>query len=47
MSKIQSALQMLKTDRGAFMAAIVRNFFRWLPDKSYLQLLYRSRWVTD
>lgn len=43
MSKIQSALQMLKTDRGAFMAAIVQNFFRWLPDKPYLQLLYRFK----
>lgn len=43
MSKIQSALQMLKTDRGAFMAALVQNFFRWLPDKPYLQLLYRFK----
>lgn len=43
MSKIQSALQMLKTDREAFMAAIVQNFFRWLPDKPYLQLLYRFK----
>lgn len=43
MSKIQSALRFLKEDRGAFMAAIVQNFFRWLPDKSYLQLLYRFK----
>lgn len=34
---------MLKTDREAFMAAIVQNFFRWLPDKPYLQLLYRFK----
>jgi hypothetical protein len=43
MSKIQSALRFLKEDRGAFMAAIVQNFFRWLPDKPYLQLLYRFK----
>lgn len=43
MSKIQSALQMLKNDRSAFMAAIIQNFFRWLPDKTYLQLLYRFK----
>ena len=43
MSKIQSVLQMLKTDCEAFMAAVVQNFFRWLPDKPYLQLLYRFK----
>ena len=43
MSKIQFALQMLKNDRSAFMAAIIQNFFRWLPDKTYLQLLYRFK----
>ena len=43
MSKTQSALQMLKNDRSAFMAAIIQNFFRWLPDKTYLQLLYRFK----
>lgn len=43
MSKIQFVLQMLKTDCEAFMAAIVQNFFRWLPDKPYLQLLYRFK----
>lgn len=34
---------MLKNDRSAFMAAIIQNFFRWLPDKTYLQLLYRFK----
>lgn len=34
---------MLKSDRSAFMAAIIQNFFRWLPDKTYLQLLYRFK----
>lgn len=43
MSKIKSAIRFLKEDRGAFMAAIVQNFFRWLPDKPYLQLLYRFK----
>lgn len=43
MSKVKSAIRFLKEDRGAFMAAIVQNFFRWLPDKPYLQLLYRFK----
>lgn len=43
MSKIQTALQMLKSDRSTFMAAIIQNFFGWLPDKTYLQLLYRFK----
>lgn len=43
MSKIKSAMRFLKEDRGAFIAAIVQNFFRWLPDKPYLQLLYRFK----
>lgn len=43
MSKIQSALQMLKSDRSTFMAAIIQNLFGWLPDKTYLQLLYRFK----
>lgn len=43
MSKVQSALQMLKSDRSTFMAAIIQNFFGWLPDKTYLQLLYRFK----
>lgn len=40
MSKIQSAIRFLKEERGAFMTAIVLNFFRRLPDKPYLKLLY-------
>ena len=43
MSKIQTDLQMLKSDRSAFMAAIIQNLFRWLPDKTYLRLLYRFK----
>ena len=43
MSKIQSALQMLKSDRSTFMAAFIQIFFAWLPDKTYLQLLYRFK----
>lgn len=34
---------MLKSDRSTFMAAIIQNFFGWLPDKTYLQLLYRFK----
>ena len=34
---------MLKSNRSTFMAAIIQNFFGWLPDKTYLQLLYRFK----
>lgn len=41
MSKLTTAVKQLKSDRGEFMASIVNNFFRWLPDATYLKLLYR------
>lgn len=43
MSKIKTAIKQLKSDRGEFMASIVSNFFRWLPDATYLKLLYRFK----
>lgn len=43
MSKIKTAINQLQSDRGEFMASIVNNFFRWLPDATYLKLLYRFR----
>ena len=43
MSKINTAIRQLRTDRGEFMASIISNFFRWLPDATYLKLLYRFR----
>lgn len=43
MSKIKTAIKQLKSDRGEFMASIVSNFFRWLPDATYLKLLYRLK----
>lgn len=43
MSKISTAIMQLRTDRGEFMASIVSNFFRWLPDAPYLKLLYRFK----
>lgn len=43
MSKINTAIRQLRTDRGEFMASIVRNFLRWLPDAIYLKLLYRFK----
>lgn len=43
MSKISTALTQLRTDRGEFMASIVSHFFRWLPDATYLKLLYRFK----
>ena len=43
MSKINTAIRQFRTDRGEFMASIISNFFRWLPDATYLKLLYRFR----
>lgn len=43
MSKIQTSLNQLKNNRGEFMASIISNFFRWLPDATYLKLLYRFK----
>lgn len=43
MSKIQTAIKQLKSDRGEFMASIISSFFRWLPDVTYLKLLYRFK----
>ena len=43
MSKIKTAIKKLRTDRGEFMASIISNFFRWLPDADYLKLLYRFK----
>lgn len=41
MSKISTAARLLKDDKNGFMASIVQNYFKWLPDKPYLKLLYR------
>lgn len=43
MSKIITALNQFKNNRRGFMASIVYNFFRWLPDATYLKLLYSLR----
>ena len=43
MSKINTAIGQLRKDRGEFMASIISNFFRWLPDATYLKMLYRFR----
>lgn len=43
MSKINTAIKQIRSDRGEFMASIVSNFFRWLPDATYLKLLYRFK----
>ena len=43
MSKINTALNLLKNNRGEFMASIIQNFFTWLPDSIYLKLLFRFR----
>ena len=43
MSKIDTAIKQLKSNRCEFMASIVTNFFRWLSDATYLKLLYRFK----
>lgn len=43
MSKINTALNLLKNNRGEFIASIIQNFFTWLPDSIYLTLLFRFR----
>lgn len=43
MKKIKTAIRLVKNDRGEFMASIVSHFFRWLPDATYLKLLYRFK----
>lgn len=43
MSKINTALKLLKDDKEGFMASTIQYFFKWLPDKTYLKLLYRFK----
>lgn len=43
MSKIKTAVRLLKEERGEFMASILTNFFKWLPNTIYLKLLYRFK----
>lgn len=43
MSKTKTAIKQIRTARGEFMASIVSNFLRWLPDATYLKLLYRFK----
>lgn len=43
MSKTKIAIKQIRTDRGEFMASIISNFFCWLPDATYLKLLYRFK----
>lgn len=43
MSKISTAIKLLEDDRGRFIASIIQHSFQWLPDKLYLELLFRFR----
>lgn len=43
MSKIRNAVWLLKRNKGEFIASVTRRYFGWLPDKTYLQLLYRCK----
>ena len=43
MSKTKTAIKQIRTAKGEFMASIVSNFLRWLPDATYLKLLYRFK----
>ena len=43
MSKVKTAIRLLKENRGAFLASVVQNYFTWLPDELYLKLLFRFK----
>lgn len=43
MSKISTAINLIKSNKGAFFANTVKNFLPFLPDRVYLQLLYRFK----
>lgn len=43
MSKFKTAAKLLKENRCEFMASILIKFFKWLPDTTYLKLLYRFK----
>lgn len=43
MSKLKTAIGLLRNNRGGFMASVVIHFFKWLPDRIYLKLLFRFK----
>lgn len=43
MSKIKTAIQLLKENRCEFWASVIINYFKWLPDRLYLKILYRVK----
>lgn len=43
MSKFKTAVKLLKENKGEFMASLLTHFFKWLPDATYLKLLYRFK----
>lgn len=43
MSKINTAIRLLKEDKFGFIALVIEFFFNWLPDATYLKLLYRFK----
>ena len=43
MSKIMTAIRLIKKERANFVALIIMAFFNWLPDKIYLKLVYRYK----
>lgn len=43
MSKIRTAIKLLKENRCEFWASVIVNSFKWLPDTPYLKLLYKFK----
>lgn len=43
MGRLKSAIKKLRSDRGEFFASCIHIFCKWLPDETYLKLLYRFK----
>ena len=43
MYNIRTAIQLLKNDRKTLLATIITTFFKWLPDKVYLKIVFKLK----
>ena len=43
MYNIRTAIQLLKNDRKTFLVTIITTFFKWLPDKVYLKIVFKLK----
>lgn len=43
MSRINTAVRLMKEERGEFLSSVVMSLFTWLPDKIYLKWLFRCK----